>query len=158
MNFHRALVFIFSSLTALSAGALNYEFKPSVGLAFGKYQDQDYSEVRAGGIFHVVSMPFYFHAQGFRRFLDEAEDFYGLDFDLKIRRQFQISNDILVGTQLGPGYRFSTNDFDAPYLDFAFSYTQRQLFAFQIGYKIVFLKFENSELENDNIIYVSVNL
>lgn len=133
-------------------------FKPSFGVNAGEYQELSYTELKAGGAMHWAVLPFAVQMHGFRRFARGAEDFYGLDFEVKVKRQFKVSQQYLFGTYFGPGYRFSSNEFDAPTLDFSLVLSKAQIYSIFIGYKIIMLDWMENDFENDSLIYLGVQL
>lgn len=156
-NVLRLCLFIWISSFTFSAHA-EVIFKPSLGFSAGQYQDLSYSEFKAGGAMHWVQLPFALQLHGFRRFARSADDFYGLDLEFKLKRQFKISKDYLFGTYFGPGYRVVSNDFDAPTLDFSFVFAKAQIYSIFLGYKIVMLDWMGDDLDNDSLIYLGVQL
>lgn len=133
-------------------------FKPSFGIGSGEYLEKIFTELKVGGAMHFVELPLAFQLHGFRRFAREADDFYGLDFELKLKRQFRISNEFLIGTYFGPGYRFASNEFDAPTIDFSLVLSRAQIYSVFLGYKIIMLDWMNKDYENDSLIYLGVQL
>lgn len=133
-------------------------FKPSVLVGSGKYGDNSYTEIHLGGTLHFVEVPIALQLHGFRRVFRNVDDFYGLDLDLKLKRQFQISNQYLIGTYLGPGYRFVSNNLDAPTIDFSLVLSKSRSFSLHLGYKIIMLDWASVDLKNDNFIYLGFQL
>jgi hypothetical protein len=150
-------IFVWISSMTFSAHA-EVIFKPSFGFNAGEYQELSYSEFKLGGAMHWVQLPFALQLHGFRRFARSTDDFYGLDLEFKLKRQFKISNDYLFGTYFGPGYRFVSNDFDAPTLDFSVVFAKAQIYSIFLGYKIIMLDWMGDDLENDSLIYLGVQL
>jgi hypothetical protein len=133
-------------------------YKNSLQLAGGEYKDFNFSEIRLGASLHTVQYPFAFELHGFRRVVREADDFYGLDFEIRLKRQFALSKSYLVGTFIGPGYRFASNEFDAPLIDFSLAISKLQKFSFHIGYKIILLDWASRDYDNDNLIYIGIQI
>lgn len=148
------LFVLFNSSVALA----ELVFTPSAGVASGSYQEHRYSEVKIGGTMHWVEVPFAVQLHGFRRFARQTDDFYGLDFELKLKRQFKLSNQYLIGTYLGPGYRIVSNDLDAPTLDFSLVLSKAQIYSVFIGYKLILLDWMGKDYENDSLVYLGVQL
>lgn len=133
-------------------------FTPSFGIGTGEYQENSFTELKAGGAMHWVDLPFAVQLHGFRRFSGQAEDFYGLDLELKLKRQFKLSGQYLFGTYLGPGYRFVSNDLDAPTLDFSLVLSKAQIYSVFLGYKIIMLDWMSNDYDNDSLIYIGLQL
>lgn len=132
--------------------------KPSFGIGSGEYLDQSFTELKVGGAIHLIEWPLAFQLHGFRRFARQFDDFYGLDFEVKLKRQFKISNQYLFGTFFGPGFRFVSNDFDAPTVDFSLVLSKAQVYSIFLGYKIVMLDWMNNDYDNDSLIYLGIQL
>ena len=105
---------------------------------------------------HLVKFPVVFTLYGFKRLV--KDDFWGLDVDFKVKRQFRIIKDYLLGTELGPGYRWASKSRGAFFTDFAFSLAQIDVFSFQLGYKIVWNEWDNPSRVNEALVYLGVQL
>jgi hypothetical protein len=132
--------------------------KPSFGIGSGDYLDQSYTELKVGGALHLVDLPIAFQLHGFRRFAHQFDDFYGLDLEVKLKRQFKISEQFLFGTFFGPGFRFVSNDFDAPTIDFSLVLSKAQIYSVFIGYKIIMLDWMKNDYKNDSLVYLGIQL
>lgn len=140
----------------LKAANKNLVFRPSIGFGTVFTHGSHLGEVRLGGTMHFVRLPLVFTFYGFKRL--SREDFWGLDMDFKIKRQFRIVKDYLLGTELGPGYRWASQDQGAYFTDFAFSLAQIDVFSFQLGYKIVWNEWESSLRTNEALVYFGFQL
>ncbi len=152
------IVFLLLAFVRNHDASAEIVFRPSVLIGVGQYEDNNYTEVHLGGALHFVQAPLVLQLHGFRRVFENVDDFYGLDLDLKLKRQFQISSQYLIGTYLGPGYRFVSNDLDAPTLDFSIVLSKARSFSLHLGYKIIMLDWASADLKNDNFIYLGFQL
>lgn len=133
-------------------------YEPTFGVAAGKYQELHYSEVRAGLVLSMNDQFLRFDMQGFHRYIDGGENFSGADFGLQVQRWFRLSEKSLLGTRIGPGYRWASNQFDAPFLDFSISAQHLDFFSFRIGYKLLFHELKDDSHENESMVYVSFEI
>ncbi len=153
------IVGIFLSLILINSSALaEIVFKPSLGIGAGEYLNDKFTEIRLGGSLHLVEAPLAFELHGFQRVIHEKEDFYGLDLEMKLKRQFKISDQYMIGTYIGPGYRFATNDLDAPLLDFSLVVSKSNAFSLHLGYKIILLDWGSQDYKNDSLAYFGLQL
>ncbi|MCO5114214.1 MAG: hypothetical protein M9899_08565 [Bdellovibrionaceae bacterium] len=152
-----AICVLMVSLASLSAYAEIF-FEPTIGASAGKYQGASYTEMRAGAIFSMQDQFLRFETTGFHRYVDGGDNFSGADFSLQIQRWFQVTQRSLIGTRLGPGYRWASNDMDAPYLDFSLSFRHLDLFGFRVGYKLFFHELKDKDYENENMVYISFEI
>ncbi len=149
---------ILSFLVICSTSLAGIVVRPSFGISAGEYQEQTFSEIKIGGAIHFIQAPFAIQLHGFRRFARQADDFYGLELDLKIKRQFKVSNDYLFGTYFGPGYRYVSRDLDAPTLDFSFVLSKAKIYSIFLGYKVIMLDWMSNDFQNDSLVYLGVQL
>lgn len=133
-------------------------FEPTLGAAAGKYQGYSYTEMRAGAIFSMQDQFLRLEVAGFHRYVDGSDNFSGLDLGLQIQRWFQLTQKSLIGSRVGPGYRWSSNEFDALYLDFSLAFKHLDLMGLRVGYKIFFHELKDDQNENENMVYVSFEI
>ncbi len=154
-SFIGLMVFLIFGTSTLKAEVL---FKPSFGINAGEYQGLSYSELKVGGAMHWRVLPLAVQLHGFRRFAKSADDFYGLDLELKLKRQFKISQNYLIGTYFGPGFRLVSNELDAPTLDFSLVISKAQIYSVFLGYKVIMLDWMSDDFGNDSFVYLGVQL
>lgn len=133
-------------------------FEPVLSVGAGKYQDINYTEARAGIIFSMQDQFLRLETVGFHRYVDGGDNFSGLDLGLQVQRWFQVTQKFLLGTRIGPGYRWASNEFDALFLDFSLSFRHLDLFGFRLGYKLFFHELKDSLNENESMVYISFEI
>lgn len=154
------LQFCFLNLILLSMNVAKAEIflNPIGGVAAGKYEDLSYTEARAGVLISFSDQFIRGEAVGFYRFVDGIDNFSGVDLSVQVQRWFQITNKFLLGTRIGPGYRWASNDYDAPLLDFSVSFQHLELMTFRVGYKLLFHELSDSDNPNESMVYISFEL
>lgn len=158
LNFIICLSFIVCSFFMTSSSYADVVFKSSFVIGAGQFQEQNFTEIHLGGSLHLMELPLSFDLHGFQRLIRDVEDFYGLDLQMKLKRQFKMSNTYFIGTYFGPGYRFATNDLDAPLLDFSMVFSKSKSFSIHLGYKLILLDWAGSDLANDSLIYLGFQI
>lgn len=132
--------------------------KPTFGVATGQHEKENFTEARLGAIFSMQDQFLRFETIGFHRFLKETPNYWGLDFSLLVQRWFQVTQKTLVGTRIGPGYRWVSSEWDAPFLDFSLSFRHLDFFAFRAGYKLLFHELKDDTHSNESLAYISFEI